>query len=359
MKQFALAAVVLALMGGGWSSAALGQELPAAPAGRRRFVNPAAGQTPSGSPSATLSGTVVGTNNTEFAGAKVTLSGKVNRVVTSGANGEFTFTALPAGSYRLKVTGRGMGTVRVPHIVLRAGAVRFVPPVILPLAAASASVRVYAQPQQLAEQQLQLQLHQRVFGILPDYYSSYNWNAVHLWPKQKFKLAFRSEFDPVTFVIDGAVAGIEQGFDRFPGYGQGAEGYARRFGAAYADDFIGTLIGDAALPSLFHQDPRYFYKGKGGFISRAFYAVTRAVICRGDNGHAEPDYSRTLGDFAAGGISNLYYPADDRGAGLVLSNGLIDIGGNAATNLIREFILPGITAHASGESKEKSGIHLF
>jgi hypothetical protein len=117
------------------------------------------------------------------------------------------------------------------------------------------------------------------------------------------------------------------------------------------------MIADVALPDLFHHDRRYFFKGRGSFTSRALYAVSRSVICRGDNGHDQFDYSRVLGNIAAGGISNFYYPAGERGIGLTFSNAAIDIGANAATNLIREFILHGLISHGPSGVKNKGIIH--
>lgn len=320
---------------------------PAAPA-RQRPAEPRA--------NGALYGTVLDSNGGIIAGATVELSGPASRTVTSDANGNFSFTGLPPGTFTVHVSHSGMSPKQVPDVVLRPGGVRFLPPVVLQVSATT-SIKVYANPQQLAEEQLQLQLNQKVMGFLPNYYSSYDWNAVHLWPKQKFKVSFESELDPITFVIIGGEAGFEQAFDRFPGYGQGMEGYAKRYGAAYATDFSGTLIGDFLLPSIFHQDPRYFFKGTGGFGPRAMYAISRALICRGDNGHSQLNYSRILGDMAGGAISNAYYPEANRGVSLVFVNAGIDIAANAGTNLIREFILPGLTSHVPKGVKEKSPIH--
>jgi hypothetical protein len=139
-------------------------------------------------------------------------------------------------------------------------------------------------------------------------------------------------------------AGVEQAQNHFEGYGQGAEGYAKRFGAGYADTITGTFIGGAILPSLLKQDPRYFYKGQGSIESRALYAIANSVICKGDNRRWQVNYSNILGSLAAGGLSNLYYPSDDRnGAGLTFENAAIGIGSTAVANLFQEFLIRKLT----------------
>ena len=153
--------------------------------------------------------------------------------------------------------------------------------------------------------------------------------------------------DPFSFVLTGAIAGVEQAQNDFSGYGQGAQGYAKRYGADYADLVTGTFIGSAILPSLLKQDPRYFYKGSGSKRSRALYAIANSVICKGDNGRWQPNYSNVIGNLAAGGISNLYYPASDReGAGLTFETGLIGIGVTAAANIFQEFVIRKFTPKA-------------
>ena len=308
-------------------------------------------------PNGALYGTVMDSNAGILSGATVALSGPVSRTTTSDASGKFSFTGLPPGTYSVKVTGNGMSPAQASNIDLRPGGVRFLPPVVLQVAAASTSIQVFGNPEMLAEEQLQLQLHQRVLGFLPNFYSSYDWNAVHLWPKQKFEIGYRSEIDPITFAIIAAQAGVDQYYGRFAGYGGGLQGYAKRYGADYGTEFIGSMIGDVVMPSLLHQDPRYFYKGTGSFGSRAMYALSRTFICRGDDGHQEFDYSRIVGDLAAGGIANAYYPPENRGLTLVFTSTAVDLGANAATNLIREFILPGLTSHVPKGIREKSPIH--
>jgi hypothetical protein len=185
-----------------------------------------------------------------------------------------------------------------------------------------------------------------VLGVIPNFYVSYAQHPVALSPKQKFELAWKVTFDPVTFGVTAAAAGIEQATNSFSGYGQGAQGYGKRYGAIYADFLTSTYIGAAILPSLLKQDPRYFYKGTGSIHSRAFYALANAVICKGDNGHWQPNYSGVLGSFASGAISNLYYPASDRnGISLTLENTLIQIGETAAVNLLQEFVIRRFTSN--------------
>ena len=172
-----------------------------------------------------------------------------------------------------------------------------------------------------AEQELKQQEHQRILGVLPEFNITNIHNAAPLTPKEKFQLALKSTTDPVTVVVAGLDAGINQWQDSFEGYGQGAEGYGKRMGAAYADNFVGTLLGNALFPSLLHQDPRYFRKGSGSFKSRFFYAAASTFRCKGDNGKWQPNVSNLLGNLAAGGIANLYYPQTDRGAGLTFQRG--------------------------------------
>jgi hypothetical protein len=224
------------------------------------------------------------------------------------------------------------------------------PPISLAIAGTTSEVRVSVTNYELAEEQVKIEETQRVLGVIPNFYVSYRQDALPLRSKQKFELAWKTSVDPVTFAATGAFAGVQQAQNEFSGYGQGAKGYAKRYGASYGDAFIGTMIGGAILPSVFKQDPRYFYKGTGSTRSRILYALANAVICKGDNGHWQIDYSGILGALAAGGISNLYYPASSRnGAGLTFENTLIGIGGSAVANLFQEFLVRKLTPHAQGK----------
>lgn len=155
---------------------------------------------------------------------------------------------------------------------------------------------------------------QRILGVVPNFNTVESAaNVPPLSARQKFHLMYRSSIDPFVFVADGFVAGIGQARDSNPGFGQGAEGYFKRFGAAYADTVDGSLWGNAILPSLLKEDPRYFRMGAGSFRHRFLYAASTTVWCRRDNGTWGPSYANVLGNFISGGISNAYYPAEDRG----------------------------------------------
>ena len=230
--------------------------------------------------------------------------------------------------------------------ILHSGEDYVVPPVEMIVAASASAVKVSLTPIEVAEAEIKDEEKQRVLGVIPNFYVTYNPAAAPLHPRQKFELAWKLTIDPVNFGVTAAIAGIQQAANSFSGYGQGAQGYGKRLGAAYADSVTSTFIGGAILPSLLKQDPRYFYKGTGTHRSRFFYALANGVICKGDNGHWQANYSAVLGSLAAGGISNLYYPESDRDATVTFENTLISIGASAANNLLQEFVIRKLTRNA-------------
>ncbi len=276
-----------------------------------------------------------------------------SRLLIADNNGAFAFGELAPGNYRVKIdTGRGSEPVLV-DVVLGAGERRELPIIGTYVAASTTTVHVVAAPGDIAQAQLKLQESQRLLGIVPNFFSSYIWNAAPMSSKQKFKLTLRSNTDPVNFFLVATLAGLEQRHNTFPGYGQGAEGYAKRFGAVYADTMVSKMMSRAILPSVLHQDPRYFYRGSGSVRTRAIHALTSAIICRGDNGRLQPNYSQVLGSMAATGISNLYRAPGDRTTSLTIRNGLMMTAATAAENLMREFVsrklTPNVPAFANGK----------
>jgi carboxypeptidase family protein len=296
-----------------------------------------------------VSGTVVDQSGAVVAGALVRLAGKdssASQEALSAKDGQFSFTNIAPGPFQVTITAAGFAT-RMTSGILQSGQNYIVLGAALEVAAAKTEVDVGISRTEIAEEQIKIEEQQRVLGILPNFYVSYIPNAVPLTAKQKFKLAGKTVIDPFTFLFVAGGAGIQQAQNHFEGYGQGIEGYGKRFGAGYADTVAGTFVGGAILPSIFKQDPRYFYKGTGTKTARTLYAVANAVICKGDNGRWQVNYSNILGNLAAGGISNLYYPAQDRnGAQLTLENGGIGIGATALANLFQEFVIRKLTPKA-------------
>ncbi len=212
---------------------------------------------------------------------------------------------------------------------------------------ATAEVTVSVSEKELAEEQIKTEEQQRILGVVPNFFVTYNPNAVPLHARQKYELALKTLIDPETIGVDLASSGFQQAAGGLKGYGAGPGGYAKRFGSSYGTGSVDTLLGSAVLPSLFKQDPRYFYKGTGGVKQRAFYAIGMSVLCKGDNGHWQYNYSGLLGGLAAGGISNLYSsPGNKNNLGLTFQNTAIGIGSSAVSNLLQEFLVRKFTRSA-------------
>jgi Carboxypeptidase regulatory-like domain len=307
---------------------------------------------PAEPPPGSISGAVVDKDGASIPNAKIQLAThRLNsnesdsRETVTGQDGHFSFANVASGPFQITVSASGFATQTQKGMVPE-GAEYVVPNVQL-IVATEVDVEVRVDPVEVAEEQIHAEETQRVFGIVPNFYVTYVPNASPLDRHQKLELAWKSVVDPVTIGLSAALAGVEQADDAFSGYGQGAQGYAKRFGASYADLVSGTFIGSAILPIVFKQDPRYFYKGTGTKKSRFLYAVANAVICKGDNGRWQANYSNMVGSLAAGAISNIYYPASNRnGVGLTFENALIGIGGSAIGAVIEEFFLRKVTPHA-------------
>jgi hypothetical protein len=306
--------------------------------------------------SGSISGTVVDRTGAVISAARIQLSSADQsqaRETSSSADGQFSFSNVAPGPFQLTITSAGFA-VQTSSGTLQPGEAHVVPPITMSIAQADTEVQVSLTPTEIAQEEIRDQEKQRVLKVIPNFYVSYVPNAVPLNSKQKFELAWKTLTDPFSFVIIGAVAGVEQAQNNFAGYGQGASGYGKRYGASYGDFLAGTLIGSAILPSILKQDPRYFYKGTGSRRSRFLYALANAVICKGDNGRWQPNYSSILGGLAAGGISNLYYPAEDRnGAALTFENAAIGIGTTGVFNVFEEFVVRKFVSKNSNQGSAK------
>jgi hypothetical protein len=295
----------------------------------------------------TISGIVEDANGAEIADATVALENtdsKVQRTLTTDAAGSFKFDSVEPGKFKLTITSNGFTPWKSGDLALQPGAHYEVPEVALHVAEAMTNVEVTVTQHDIAEDQMHFAEKQRVLGVFPNFYASYIWNAAPLSSGQKFQLALRTSIDPVTIAIPLLIAGVEQSQNDFSGYGQGARGFAKRFGASYTDSFTSTMFGGAILPSLLHQDPRYFYKGTGSIRARALYAIATVVICKGDSGRWQPNYSNVFGNLASASLSNLYYPTvDGKGARLTIDNWLIGTASGAIGSLFQEFLVKKIS----------------
>lgn len=305
--------------------------------------------------SARVSGTVVDVHGDPVPGAKVILSarGRFDELTTTAAaDGTYTFSGVPAINFRVSVSAAGFEPLTSAEFLARNGDTVTAPKLALAVATSTDTVNVVATQEQVATEQVREQEHQRVLGVFPNFYTSYIWKAEPMSAKQKYKLAGRSLVDPFALLIVAGIAGAEQYNGTYPGYGPGIEGYGKRFGAAYADSVTGRMVGSAILPSLLHQDPRYFYQGSGGVVSRSRHAVASTFFTRGDNGKTQFNYSHLGGELAAGALANAYHPASSRGLGLTFETFGITAGTNIIGNLIREFIFrslePSVPVYANG-----------
>ncbi len=274
-------------------------------------------------------------------------AGGSHRVVVANENAWFEFDGLKAGvAYKLSANVKGFVNWSSPPIALTPEQHAFLENIQLTVAGEQTSVTVYASNEQLATEQLKIEEQQRVLGIIPNFYVVYDAaNAAPLTTKLKFKLALRVSTDPITAVGVLFMAGVDQAA-RTPDYTLGAKGYGQRVGAVAGGGFSDILIGGAILPSLLHQDPRYFYQGTGTTKSRLKYALLNPFVCRGDNGQRQPNYSSMGGDLLATVIEETYYPSSDRNAGMVFQTFGINTAERMLSGLAQEFILPKLTHNA-------------
>jgi len=295
-----------------------------------------------------VAGIVTDTDAAAIPAARVALEdveSKATRGTETDPHGSFLFSPVPPGRYIVTVHASGFSPWKINDIiVVHEGEDFVVPEVELGVEEINTTVNAISM-EVLAEQQITAEEHQRILGMLPNFYVSYlSSGAAPLTRKQKFKLAAKVSIDPVTLFKVGVASGIEQWQGDFSGYGQEFSGYAKRYGATYGDSLSSTFLGAALLPSLLHQDPRYFYRGHGNVVVRALYAVSTVAVCKGDNGHWQPNYSNVLGNLGSAGISTLYYPESDRHSiQVTVDNTLLGVAEGAFGTLFQEFLLRHLT----------------
>lgn len=302
------------------------------------------------SSAAMINGIVTDRDGGYIPGAAVSIVGEktdYKSSSTADANGHFAFDDLDAkNTYRLTVTAPGFSEWDSPEIALLPGQRLDLDGIEMKISAVETSVTaVFAE--HVAAQQVRAEETQRVLGVVPSFYVVYAKNPVPMPASLKFNLAIKAETDSVTFMGAALLAGIHQA-SATPAYQQGLKGYGQRYGAAYAGGVSDILIGGAILPSLLHQDPRYFYSGEGTKKQRIAHALRAIFLTHGDNGKTEFNYSGIGGDMASAALANTYYPSADRGTHLFLANWAVLSAGRAANVLAQEFLGSFIT-HAREE----------
>ncbi|MGD0799973.1 MAG: carboxypeptidase-like regulatory domain-containing protein [Terracidiphilus sp.] len=325
----------------------LAQQKPAQqPGARGKGGAPAAVSDPQ---LASISGTVVDVNGDLIPEAKAVLDGPAltdRRTIVVDVNGFFQFSGLtPGTAYHVTVSAKGFVTWNSATVTLTPGQFLFLTDCKLQVEGNVTSVTVYSSPDEIAVEQVKVEEQQRILGIIPNFYVVYDPNPAPLTAKLKFKLAFRVSVDPISYIGAAFLGAIDQAADT-PNYVQGWKGYGQRVGAVYAGGVTDIMFGGAILPTILHQDPRYFYQGTGTKKSRLMHALANPFLCKGDNGRREINYSSIGGDIASAAISNAYYPESNRGAELVLQNVLIDTGERMVSSILQEFVLRKLTPKA-------------
>jgi hypothetical protein len=290
-------------------------------------------------------GTVVDSNNDTIPSATVVLQNPVGDPLTvvTKDDGSFAFHDVAPGiAYPITIAAAGFAEWS-SSVTVEPGQDKTLTDIRLRILAAHRMVTVTYSSKEVAAQQLKTEEHQRVLGFIPNIYVTYEPHPEPLTTQMKFHLAYKGLTHPTFFAFEGLWAGVEQAAHT-PDYRQGAEGYGLRFGANLASGSSEALFGNAILPSLLHQDPRYFYHGSGTKGSRARHAITAPFVCQGDNGKSQPNYSQWGGSLISASLSNTYYPSSDRGAGLVFRNFGTNMGLHVVLGLAQEFLLGKFTS---------------
>ena len=291
-------------------------------------------------------GTAVDTSDDPIPGATVLLQGPTGDrlTVVTKDDGAFVFDQVPAEiAYRVTVTAEGFADWS-SSVTVEPGQDKTLIDVKLRILAVQRAVTVSYSSKEVAAQQLKAEEQQRILAFIPNTYVTYEPHPEPLTTGMKFHLAYQSFTNPVFFARTAAWAGVQQAADTPGQWPQGAKGYGKRLGAGFADATTEGLIGNAILPSLLHQDPRYFYQGGGTKKSRALHAIYAAFVCKGDNGKTQPNYSTWGGSLISSSISLAYYPSADRNAQHVFKNFGIGMGLHVAGGLVQEFILDKFTS---------------
>ena len=295
-----------------------------------------------------VQGQVLYPDQTPIASARLTLTPSVGPALTtvSEPDGSFLFEQVPAGAFTLTASADDVEPATANGTVPNGGAVEL-PSMVLRLSVVHTEVNAITQ-REAAEGEIHSEEHQRILHVVPNFLVVYDAEAVPLSSSQKFRLSARNWIDPVNIGISAVSAGVEEGTNSYPGFGKGLRGYGRRFGASFGDATSSALLGGALLPSIFRQDPRYFFRGTGSTGSRLMFVLKQAVEQKGDNGHWQFAWSNTVGQVGSALLSDTYYPRQGHrwgaNTGEFFALGFANTG---ISNLLQEFVFGHVTTRHS------------
>lgn len=305
-----------------------------------------------GQATGSIEGKAADASGAAILGAVVTIEGSdgSRHMTVTDADGGFHVSLLPLGNYNVRISAYGLSDWTAANVQVSDTLESKPLLAVLQVAPNVTSVTVGVGPEEVAAEQLEQQLKQRTLGVFPNFYVTYESHPAPLSSKQKLHLGVRLLIDPTTFVAVGATSGIQQEMNSYYQYGQGAEGFAKRFAANYTTTAASILITDVAMASLLHQDPRYFYSGQGTNSQRAWHAVKSSLLTKGDNGRWQPPYASVAGWIAAAEISEIYLPGERTQYTLIGRTLMFRFAGAVAINMLQEFLLKKLTSNTGARS---------
>jgi hypothetical protein len=179
----------------------------------------------------------------------------------------------------------------------------------------------------------------RIFGVLPNYKTVEKMTVAYkpLTAYEKFVIATHDSFDSREFMLAAALTELNMLSGQDPEWGQGVKGFAKRYGASLADQTISNYLTEAALPVLFHEDPRYFRLGGSNHVHRVVHALSWIIINKDDNGHTAPNFAEQVGSFSSAAIGWYYYPTQERLWSQVANRFITQISFDAASSVLKEY----------------------
>ncbi len=308
-----------------------------------------AGQWAMAQATGTIQGKVTDVSGAAILGAVVTVqaadgSGNQHTTVTDG-EGAFQVSSLPPGNYNVKISANGLSDWTATNALASVSGGGHPLLAVMNVAPTATTVTVGVPPEEVAREQIKREETQRAFGVFPNYFVTYEKHPAPLTTAQKLHLGIKTILDPTTFALAGVTAGIQQEQNSYHQYGQGAKGFAKRYGAQYATGAVGIVVSGVMMDSLLRQDPRYFYSGQGTRGQRFRYALRTSFLTKGDNGKWQPPYSDLVGMVVSAEIANTYLPGSRTQYTLLGRSLMFRFAGRIALNLGEEFFLKHVTTN--------------